>query len=139
MLNIDSIAWIFSRIFNGSQSIGVRFAEHFANLTENNTKRPEVPIPLVALVATVVYAALVWKSVGSPAKFNFSGNQISETYFFHVKFLQNVKDTAPRNFHRMMADIYEAVQHLKYAGGTEHTAEQNTALELLNLDGMDDD
>ncbi|KAG2356586.1 hypothetical protein BDR07DRAFT_1380685 [Suillus spraguei] len=83
------IALIFSRIFNGSQSIGVHFAEHFADLMENNTKRPEVPIPLVALMATVVYAALVWK-------------------------------------------------HLKYAGGAEHTAEQNAALKLLNLDGMDD-
>lgn len=57
-----------------------------------------------------VYAALVWKSMGSPSKFNFSGNQFSETYFFHVKFLQNLKDTVPRKFHHMMADIYETVQ-----------------------------
>ncbi|KAG1883220.1 hypothetical protein F4604DRAFT_1920403 [Suillus subluteus] len=133
------IALIFGRVFNGSQSIGVRFAKRFADLAENNAKRPEVPIPLVALVATAVYAALVWKSMGSPSKFNFSGNQFSETYFFHVKFLQNLKDTVPRKFHHMMADIYEAVQCLKCAGGAEHTVEQDAALDLLDLDGMDDD
>ncbi|KAG1830763.1 hypothetical protein EV424DRAFT_1343305 [Suillus variegatus] len=118
---------ILCHIFNGSQSIGVHFAKCFTNLAENNTKHPKV------------YAALVWKSMSSPARFNFSGNQFSETYFFHVKFLQNVKNTVPRKFHRMMADIYKAVQHLKYADGTEHTAEQDAALKLLDLDGMDDD
>ncbi|KAG1834078.1 hypothetical protein DFJ58DRAFT_735888 [Suillus subalutaceus] len=37
------------------RSIGVRFAKHFADLAENNAKRPEVPIPLVALVVTAVF------------------------------------------------------------------------------------
>ncbi|KAG1850243.1 hypothetical protein DFJ58DRAFT_842517 [Suillus subalutaceus] len=33
------IALIFGHVFNGSQSIGVRFAKHFADLAENNAKR----------------------------------------------------------------------------------------------------
>ncbi|KAG1845848.1 hypothetical protein F4604DRAFT_1688615 [Suillus subluteus] len=60
----------------------------------------------------------------------------SAKHTFYVKFLQNVKDTAPWKFHHMMADTYEAVQHLKYAG-TEHTVEQAAALDLLDLNGMD--
>ncbi|KAG2349789.1 hypothetical protein BDR05DRAFT_943663 [Suillus weaverae] len=122
---------IQNKPYQGEISIGVCFAKHFADLMENNAKHPEIPIPLVALVATVVYVVLVWKSMGLPSKFNFSGNQFSKTYFFHVKFLQNLKDA--------MADIYEAVQHLKCTGGAEHTAEQDAALDLLDLDGMDDD
>ncbi|KAG2124859.1 hypothetical protein DEU56DRAFT_916798 [Suillus clintonianus] len=132
------IALINGRVFNGTQSVGVRFAQRFIEITKNKANRPEVPIPIVALVATAVYAALLWKSMGSPAKFSFSGNQFSETYFFHVQFLENMRDTAPRKFHRMMADIYEAVQHLRYTH-TGKTAEQAAALELLDIDGMDDD
>ncbi|KAG2124670.1 hypothetical protein DEU56DRAFT_916911 [Suillus clintonianus] len=132
------IALINGRVFNGTQSVGVRFAQRFIEIAKNKANRPEVPIPIVALVATAVYAALLWKSMGSPAKFSFSGNQFSETYFFHVQFLENMRDTAPRKFHRMMADIYEAVQHLRYTH-TGKTAEQAAALELLDIDGMDDD
>jgi len=51
-----------------------------------------------------------WKTLGSPGKFNFTGNQFSETYVFHVKFLEDLKRDAPGKFHCMMADIYEAVQ-----------------------------
>ncbi|KAG0701810.1 hypothetical protein DFH29DRAFT_999888 [Suillus ampliporus] len=120
------------------QSVGVRFAHRFIEIVKNKANRPEVPIPIVALVATAVYAALLWKSMGSPAKFSFSGNQFSETYFFHVQFLENMRDTVLTKFHRMMADIYEAVQRLRCAH-TGKTAEQAAALELLDVDGMDDD
>ncbi|KAG2133238.1 uncharacterized protein EDB93DRAFT_1254907 [Suillus bovinus] len=132
------IALIHGCIFNGAQSVGVRFAQHFIEIAQNKANHLEVPIPIVALVVTAVYAALLWKSVGSPAKFSFSGNQFSETYFFHVKFLENMRDKVPTKFHRMMANIYEAVQLLRCTH-TEKTAEQDAALNLLDIDGMMDD
>ncbi|KAG2062599.1 hypothetical protein BDR04DRAFT_1168345 [Suillus decipiens] len=100
----------FDGIFSGVRSIGVKFAKGFAELANNKGNRPEVPIPLLALVATAVYAALFWKTLGSPGKFNFTGNQFSETYVFHVKFLEDLKMDAPGKFHCMMAHVYEAVQ-----------------------------
>jgi hypothetical protein len=117
---------IYEGVFTGAKSIGVKFAERFVELANNKGNRPEMPIPLLALVATAVwsfllnfplyslvfkvYAALFWKTLGSPGKFNFTGNQFSETYVFHVKFLEDLKRDAPGKFHCMMADIYEAVQ-----------------------------
>ncbi|KAG2067046.1 hypothetical protein BDR04DRAFT_1233602 [Suillus decipiens] len=100
---------IYEAVFSGAKSIGIKFIERFAELANNKGNRPECPIPLLALVATAVYAALFWKTLGSPGKFNFTGNQFSKTYVFHVKFLEDLKRDAPGRFHCMMADIYEAV------------------------------
>ncbi|KAG2755374.1 hypothetical protein P692DRAFT_201860941 [Suillus brevipes Sb2] len=98
-----------------------------------------MPVPLLALVATAIYAALFWKTLGSPGKFNFTGNQFSETYMFHVKFLEDLKKDVPKKFHCMMADIYESVQALKRKGGDNQADEHRKALALLDLDGMGED
>ncbi|KAG1826590.1 hypothetical protein DFJ58DRAFT_826525 [Suillus subalutaceus] len=130
---------IYEAVFSGPKSIGIKFVERFAKLANNKGNRPECPIPLLALVATAVYAALFWKTLGSPGKFNFTGNQFSETYVFHVKFLEDLKRDAPGKFHCMMADIYEAVQTLKRKGNDHFVNEHRDALGLLDLDGMADD
>ncbi|KAG1811882.1 uncharacterized protein BJ212DRAFT_1301886 [Suillus subaureus] len=126
-------------IFNGPKSIGVKFAERFIEIASNKAKHPEMPVPLLALVATAIYAALFWKTLGSPGKFNFTGNQFSETYMFHVKFLEDLKKDVPKKFHCMMADIYESVQALKRKGGDNQADEHRKALALLDLDGMGED
>ncbi|KAG1895819.1 uncharacterized protein F5891DRAFT_1193839 [Suillus fuscotomentosus] len=97
------------RYFNGLKSVEVNFSDHFKKIANNKAQRPEVTIPMVALTSTSVYAALFWKDNGSPTKFNFTGNLFSEVYFFHIKFLEDMKVTAPRKFHKMMADIFEAI------------------------------
>ncbi|KAG1870498.1 hypothetical protein C8R48DRAFT_698834 [Suillus tomentosus] len=104
------ILLISNQLFHSSRAIGVKFASRFVEIAKNKLKRPEIPIPLLALVATAVYSALLWKSLGSPGKFNFSGNQFSEVYSYHVKSLEQLKHDAPGKFHYMMADIYEAAQ-----------------------------
>ncbi|KAG2126325.1 uncharacterized protein EDB93DRAFT_1109719 [Suillus bovinus] len=130
---------LYNGVFDGAKSIGIRFAARFVEIVRNKCNCPEVPIPLLVLVATAIYAALFWKMLGSPGKFNFSGNQFSETYVFHVKFLEDLKRDAPGKFHCMMADIFEAVQALKQKGNDHLTSEHQNALSLLDLDGMADD
>ncbi|KAG2354998.1 hypothetical protein BDR07DRAFT_1427618 [Suillus spraguei] len=85
-----------------------------------------------------VYSALLWKSLGSPGKCNFSGNQFSEVYSYHVKSLEQLKQDAPGKLHFMMADIYEAAHKLKRIAATGDHIKLN-AFELLDLDGMDED
>jgi hypothetical protein len=41
-------------VFNGAKSIGVRFSARFVEIARNKCNCPEVPIPLLALVATAV-------------------------------------------------------------------------------------
>ncbi|KAG2158665.1 uncharacterized protein EDB93DRAFT_1245899 [Suillus bovinus] len=131
---------IYWQLFHSSKSIAIKFVERFVEIANNKGQRPEVPIPLLALVATAVYAALLWKSQGSSSKFNFTGNLFSETYNYHVRFLEKLKKDAPAKFHCMMADIYEAAQKLRYSGATAggHAAELE-AFDLLDLDNMEED
>ncbi|KAG2160174.1 uncharacterized protein EDB93DRAFT_1244918 [Suillus bovinus] len=133
---------LYDRVFNGVKSIGIKYAGRFGEIASNKGNRPKIPIPLLALVAMAVMfflLALFWKTLGSPGKFNFTGNQFSETYVFHVKFLEKLKKDAPTKFHCMMADIYEAVQALKRKGNDHLASEHQDALALLDLDGMAED
>ncbi|KAG1784578.1 uncharacterized protein HD556DRAFT_1451612 [Suillus plorans] len=126
------------RYFNGSKSVGVKFADRFKEIAGNKAQRPEVTILMVALTSTSVYAALLWKSNKSPSKFNFTGNQFSEVYAFHVNFLNEMEENAPSKFHKLMADIFSAVQTL-CSNGAAAVASHKDAMAFLDLDGMDDD
>ncbi|KAG1823722.1 uncharacterized protein BJ212DRAFT_1296284 [Suillus subaureus] len=121
--------------FNGSRLVGVLFAKWFNEITENKSKCPEVTIPMVVLTSTAVYAALSWKASGCPSKFNFTGNQFSEVYLLHVKILEDLRMRVPKKFHKLMANIFEAIQKLGH--NTIPTTSHAEALAFLNIDGMD--
>ncbi|KAG2130635.1 uncharacterized protein EDB93DRAFT_1255832 [Suillus bovinus] len=124
--------------FNGSKSVGVVFVKRFSNISKNKAKRPEVTIPMVALTATSVYAALFWKAHSAPAKFNFTRNQFSKVYFFHVKFLKDLSAKSPKKFHKLMADIFAAIQDLMQHKSSATDAEADV-LAFLDLNRMDKD
>ncbi|KAG1841046.1 hypothetical protein F4604DRAFT_1939676 [Suillus subluteus] len=126
------------RYFNGLKSVGMKFSDRFKEIANNKAQRPEVTIPMVALTSTSVYAALFWKANGSPSKFNFTGNLFSEVYFFHVKFLEDMKVTAPHKFHKMMADIFEVIQKLCTNSSAALVGSHESAMAFLDIDGMDD-
>ncbi|KAG1890556.1 uncharacterized protein F5891DRAFT_987000 [Suillus fuscotomentosus] len=129
------------RYFNGPKSVGMKFSDRFEEIASNKAQRPEVTIPMVALTSTSVYfliqskvyAALLWKANGSPSKFNFTGNLFSEVYFFHVKLLEKMKGAAPGKFHKMMANIFDAIHNAALVGS------HDSAMAFLDLDGMDDE
>ncbi|KAG1837252.1 hypothetical protein C8R48DRAFT_743617 [Suillus tomentosus] len=127
------------RYFNGPKSVGMKFSDRFEEIASNKAQWPEVTIPMVALTSTLVYAALLWKANGSPSKFNFTGNLFSEVYFFHVKLLKKMKGAAPGKFHKMMADIFDAIQQLSANGNTALVGSHDSAMAFLDLDGMDDE
>ncbi|KAG1817027.1 hypothetical protein DFJ58DRAFT_739641 [Suillus subalutaceus] len=104
----------------------------------NGSNGLRVTIPMVALTSTSVYAALLWKSSKSPSKFNFTGNQFSKVYAFHVNFLNEMEENVPSKFHKLMADIFEAIQKLCSNGATA-VASHKDVMAFLDLDGMDND
>ncbi|KAG1722756.1 hypothetical protein EDB19DRAFT_1916486 [Suillus lakei] len=118
-------------------SVGTMFAQKFTDITKNKANWPEVPIPMVTLTSTLVYVALFWKSQGSLLKFNFMGNQFSEVYVFHVQFLEDLKANAPQKFHKLMADIFAAIQDLMHTKKAVADLTTN-ALAFLDLDGMEE-
>ncbi|KAH7904458.1 hypothetical protein BJ138DRAFT_1119393 [Hygrophoropsis aurantiaca] len=128
------IALLAALFFNGAKSVGAKFASRFTQLAKNKAGRPEVPIPMVALVATVTHAAVLSKSSGST--FKFSGNLFADTYRTHVEVLQRIAAQAPVKYHVMMADIYAAVQQASQTSGIGSNVPEN-AIAFLDMDGMD--
>ncbi|KAG2104675.1 uncharacterized protein F5147DRAFT_654342 [Suillus discolor] len=117
---------LYETFFKNTKSVGLQFAQHFLDIAENKTGRPEIPIPMLAMVSTAIHAVLVAKK-----------NKAGEDFKFTVALLERIRRTAPVKFHKMMADIYEEVQHLRR--DTIGVYDKDTDLAFLDLEGMDDE
>ena len=120
---------LFETFFKSAKSVGSQFSQRFLDIARNKAGRPEVPIPMLAIVSTAVslaifilvpivhdvpywqiHAVLLAKKNKSGDDFKFTGNQFCDIYNFHVSLLGKIKQTAAAKFHKMMADIYEEIQ-----------------------------
>ncbi|KAG2047070.1 hypothetical protein BDR06DRAFT_1014167 [Suillus hirtellus] len=128
---------LYETFFKNSKSVGLQFAQRFLDIVENKTGRPEIPIPMLAMVSTAIHAVLIAKKNKAGEDFKFTGNQFCDIYTYHVALLERIRRTAPVKFHKMMANIYEEVQHFRRdAIGVYGT---DTSLAFLDLEGMDDE
>ncbi|KAH9015332.1 hypothetical protein EDB85DRAFT_1898780 [Lactarius pseudohatsudake] len=66
----------------------------------------EVPAPMVALVATAMYATLHEWRTGAPQVFEFSANTYLDVYNSNTNTLNYIMNSRPNAYHVMMADIY---------------------------------
>ncbi|KAF8269739.1 hypothetical protein EI94DRAFT_1724597 [Lactarius quietus] len=90
----------------------------------------EVPIPMVALVATALYAALYEWRTGEQKVTEFSANAYMDVYNGHVNTLKYIRERREGAFHLMMADIYTQAN-------TPLVTEPVSALPIAELD-LDD-
>ncbi|KAH9031415.1 hypothetical protein EDB83DRAFT_2652456 [Lactarius deliciosus] len=72
----------------------------------DGTPAREVPAPMVALVATAMYATLHEWRTGAPQVFEFSANTYLEVYRSNTDTLNFILNNRPNAYHLMMADIY---------------------------------
>ncbi|KAH9038023.1 hypothetical protein EDB83DRAFT_2524601 [Lactarius deliciosus] len=72
----------------------------------DGTPAREVPAPMVALVATAMYATLHEWRTGTPQVFEFSANTYLEVYRSNTDTLNFILNNRPNAYHLMMADIY---------------------------------
>ncbi|KAG1875361.1 hypothetical protein C8R48DRAFT_769359 [Suillus tomentosus] len=92
---------------------------------------------MLAMVSTAIHTVLIAKKNKAGEDFKFTGNQFCDIYTYHMALLERIRRTAPVKFHKMMADIYEEVQHFRHdAIGVYGT---DTDLAFLDLEGMDDE
>ncbi|KAH9997087.1 hypothetical protein BJV77DRAFT_923028, partial [Russula vinacea] len=66
----------------------------------------EVPIPMVALVGTALFASLYEWRTGEHRPIGFSANMFLNVYFGHINTIKHIEDNNNRVFHSMMSDIY---------------------------------
>jgi len=96
----------------GSPSFASRFHHLFPVFRDSDAIwKHEVPIAMVALVATALYAALYeWRS-GEQNIVEFSTTSYLDVYNGHVNTLLLIQDKRNPAFHTMMADIYAQASH----------------------------
>ncbi|KAF8989292.1 hypothetical protein BDQ17DRAFT_1257021, partial [Cyathus striatus] len=71
---------------------------------------PELPIAMVALGSTAVYAALLeWKE-GMKLSKSFDGNLFATTYQDHIDILEDMQGEHPKAFHSIMHELYQCVR-----------------------------
>ncbi|KAI0756057.1 hypothetical protein C8Q80DRAFT_1078133, partial [Daedaleopsis nitida] len=94
----------------------------------------EVPLAMLALVATAIHASLTeWKS-GAHKTIPFSADTYLDVYNEHVITLNGIKDGNVRGYHMMMHNLY------KGASGVPAPAQSRTkALAHVDIAGMDID
>ncbi|KAG2070549.1 hypothetical protein BDR04DRAFT_1118266 [Suillus decipiens] len=95
------------------------------SLTPNRNKAswPKIPIFMLSMVSTTIHTTLIAKK-----------NKAGEDFKF-TALLEKIQRTALLKFHKMMADIYEEVQHFHH--DTVGAYDQDTNLALLDLNSMD--
>ncbi|KAH9017703.1 hypothetical protein EDB85DRAFT_1897491 [Lactarius pseudohatsudake] len=87
------------------------FSSHFNHLFPvyqglDGTSSCEVPAPMVALVATAMYATLNEWRTGKSQVLEFSANTYLDVYRCNVMSLNYILNHRPNAYHVMMADIY---------------------------------
>jgi len=105
----DRIIRIIRELFftGGRSSFAARFQHLFPRTQDRDGRITyEVPIPMVALVATALHAVLSeWQS-GYWIRANFSTHACLRVYDDHVHTLEDIRDCPESDFHSMMANIY---------------------------------
>jgi len=73
---------------------------------DDGPQRREVPIPMVALVATVLYATIYEWHTGEQQCAEFSANVYLDVYLGHIGTLYQILEKRSGAFHTMMGEIY---------------------------------
>ncbi|KAN0105563.1 hypothetical protein V8E52_010914 [Russula decolorans] len=91
----------------GTTSFAARFSHCFpTHPGHDGEPRNEVPVAMVALVATALYASLYEWRGGEHQPAEFSANSYLDVYDGHVNTFNHIKERHLGAYHTMMADLY---------------------------------
>ncbi|KAI0248850.1 hypothetical protein BJV78DRAFT_1284511 [Lactifluus subvellereus] len=122
----------------GSASIATRFNNQFpAWQGPDGTIKAEVPVPMVALVATVLYAALRDWRTGKLQVTDFSANTYLDVYQGHVNTFSHIRINRNAAFHVMMTDIYSQASDTSGSPQLKSSAASGVSIAALDLDQLE--
>ncbi|KAG2366132.1 hypothetical protein BDR07DRAFT_1480546 [Suillus spraguei] len=126
-------------IFDGKNPIGVQSCQDFVSVLDGNDN-PELPIAIVCLIATIIYAILKdWSSGNPPSSTqvkSFNASFHINVYKAHQATLSCIFDGSPKKYHVLMAHLYKAV-----SGAVESSAFTGSlnACDYLDLNAMNEE
>ncbi|KAF8993878.1 hypothetical protein BDQ17DRAFT_1431380 [Cyathus striatus] len=104
-LNVAILEALKTSFFHALSSVGHEAVIKYNNEIDNLDK-PELPIAMVALGATAVYAALLEWVEGIKTSRSFDGNVFAIIYESHVETLEGMREDHLRAFHVIMHELY---------------------------------
>ncbi|KAN0139146.1 hypothetical protein V8E53_003035 [Lactarius tabidus] len=115
----------------GAKSFAKQFQYLFPTYETQKGEVCEVPIHMVALVATVLYATIREWSTGEQVIAEFSANAYLDVYNSHVNMLKHIQERHEGGFHLKMANIYTQANETP-------VSESNSVVPIaeLNLDSI---
>ncbi|EPQ54138.1 hypothetical protein GLOTRDRAFT_139522 [Gloeophyllum trabeum ATCC 11539] len=126
------LAILSALYFSGSGALGMKHPDLFTS-TSLTDPAPEIPISMVALVATTIHNALMeWQSGKRQAR-EFSALNCGDVYRTHVEILEKIKVKAPGFFHQMMVDIYRRARAAAVA--EVRVDSEDSAFTFMDLSG----
>ncbi|KAG2121765.1 hypothetical protein DEU56DRAFT_927242 [Suillus clintonianus] len=132
---VDTIRLSF---FDGENSIGVQSREDFVSVLDGNDE-PELPVAMVCLIATLIYAILKdWSSGNPPSSTQVKSFNTSfhiSVYRAHQATLTRIFDGSQKKYHVLMARLYKAVSAVE---SSEPAGSLDTC-DYLDLDAMGED
>jgi len=91
----------------GASSFAHRFRSQFSiHQGRDGVVLRELPIAMVALVATALYAAIKEWSTGTHKFMEFSSNAFQDVYNGHVNTFRHILENREDAYHLMMSDLY---------------------------------
>ncbi|KAG6883634.1 hypothetical protein C0992_008249, partial [Termitomyces sp. T32_za158] len=99
---------IRNEFFVGKKSFGIKNFDDFTSSHADHPE-PELPISMVALVATAIHAALSKWDKGIKKTMSFDTDSYQEVYRHHVQTLEQYHGRHPLEFHRIMSTLFQAV------------------------------
>ncbi|KAG2125889.1 hypothetical protein BD769DRAFT_1668710 [Suillus cothurnatus] len=132
---IDTIHLSF---FDGENSIGVQSRDDFVSVLDGNDE-PELPVAMVCLITTLIYAILKdWSSGNPPSSAqvkSFNSSFHIGVYKAHQATLTRIFNSSQKKYHALMARLYKAVSTVESSAPTG----SSDTCDYLDLDAMGED
>ncbi|KAG1904369.1 uncharacterized protein F5891DRAFT_1207307 [Suillus fuscotomentosus] len=119
----------------GEDSFGSQCHDDFVSVLDGNNE-PELPVAMVCLTATMIYAILKdWSSGNPPSNAqvkSFNASSHVDVYKAHQATLNHIFNGSIKKYHALMARLYKAVSAIENSASTA----SSSTCDYLDLDAM---
>ncbi|KAH9850540.1 hypothetical protein C2E23DRAFT_887417 [Lenzites betulinus] len=122
--------------FSRPTSYGFKVMPKFSSSSLQFPREKEIPAPMLALVATAIYASIIDYSAPTYKAGDFTGNEFSDVYARNIRALQSIKDADVEKYHVLMHGFFKTLcgSHATVLSGSKY-ADDLDALDIAGMPG----
>ncbi|KAF7318623.1 hypothetical protein HMN09_00373500 [Mycena chlorophos] len=110
-LHAAPIVEVIQEVFFSPKGFGKKFSSLFRSYNDKYPSEPELPTPLLALVATYMCGALyLWEHGRKQKATSFTQETLETTYTDIVQFIETTRRNSPEGMHRLMHALFRSAK-----------------------------